>query len=183
MKDEDLKVGISGLKLGKHAFDWQLDESFFEDFNPDLLEKAQLQIDLILNKSETMIEANLYIAGGLILVCDRSLKLFEEPLAVEEQVFFKYGDEPQELSEKIQIIHHNEEELDFAHLIYELVAVSVPMKRLHPDYRDEDEEEEWIYTVEDESFSNGGDSEEGVADPRWAALKQLNFGNSDSEKK
>ncbi len=183
MKDLDFKVGISGLKLGKHTFDWKIDESFFEELNPNLLEKAQLQVDVILSRSETMIEAKTYIIGEVTLACDRSLEPFQEPLSIEEQVFFKYGEEPQELSETVQIIAHNEEELDFAHLVYELVAVAIPMKRLHPNYREEDEDEEWIYTVEDEAEGDGEEAGKEIADPRWAALKQLNFGNSDSENK
>ena len=61
--------------------------------------------------------------------------------------------------------------------------MALPMKRLHPDHRGEEEGDEWIYTVEDEGGEQNEESEADMADPRWAALKQLNFGNSDSENK
>lgn len=182
MKESDFKTGISGLKIGKHAFDWKVDASFFEELNPDLLEDADLKVGLILKKSETMIEADISITGSVVLACDRSLKLFSEELSIDETVYFKYGEEPQELSENIQIIHFNEESIDFSQLIYELVSISIPMKRLHPDYREEDEDDYWVYVVDDEDESEEQSSES--IDPRWAALQQLtsNSKNKDDQK-
>lgn len=167
---KDYIINIAGLKAGKHRFDLSADASLFEEFNPDLLEEANLKVELELQKSERMIEANIFIDGLVSLVCDRSLRVYEEDLSTEERVFFKFGEEAKELSEDVMIIPHQQQEIDFLQLVYELVSITIPMKKLHPDYRDDDED--WVYMSEDEPLE---DSEEQntMADPRWEALKRL----------
>ena len=168
-KEKDYIIKIAGLKTGKHYFDFSVDASLFEEFNPDLLEGANLAVSLELVKSESMIESNVAIQGDIDLICDRSLRSFKEELDIQERVFFKFGEEAKELSEDVMVIPYYQQEIDFLPTVYDLVSVAIPMKKLHPDYREDDEE--WVYVVGDEEAEDS--TEEDIADPRWEALKRL----------
>jgi uncharacterized protein len=172
INDNDYIINIAGIKTGKHTFDLSADASVFESFNPEMLEGARLQVTLELNKSESMIEANIGIEGEVDLICDRSLRPFSEFLDIQERVFYKFGDEAKELSEDVMIIPFHQQSIDFQQLVYELVSVAIPMKKLHPDYRDE-EDEDWVYVVGNDDNDENSTDEDTIADPRWEVLKQL----------
>ena len=61
------------------------------------------------------------------------------------------------------------QEINLAQIIYEYIFISIPMKKVHPNYLTENENEfgEIIYKSEN-------DSSDDAIDPRWDALKKLN---------
>ncbi|MGI9543667.1 MAG: YceD family protein, partial [Cyclobacteriaceae bacterium] len=59
--------------------------------------------------------------------------------------------------------------LDLSQYIYEFVALSVPMKKLHPRFDGEPSEDALVYSSSDEMQT----TEQEATDPRWAALKKL----------
>ena len=58
----------------------------------------------------------------------------------------KFGDEEGELSDEMEIISSNTQRINVARYIYELVNVSIPMKKLHPRYANESAEDQIIST-------------------------------------
>ena len=46
-------IQFSGLKIGKHQFEYQLDNSFFEHFNFEEFNSVAIKVDLILEKKNT----------------------------------------------------------------------------------------------------------------------------------
>ena len=114
-----------------------------------------------------MITLNLKIEGSIELTCDRSLELFDHPIHITKEIIFKYGDEEKELSEDVFVILKSEQEINITSFLYELIMLEVPMKRLHPKFQDESDEDEMVYE------SNNDNSQEDAVDPRWEALKKL----------
>ena len=80
----------------------------------------------------------------------------------------KYGDEAIELSDDVEIIPFNTQQVNVAKYMYEFISVAIPMKKLHPRYNEEIDEDQIIY-------SSNEDEEEDKAeiDPRWIELKKL----------
>ncbi|MFN6945569.1 MAG: DUF177 domain-containing protein, partial [Cytophagaceae bacterium] len=56
---------IDIIKLGdkKHTFNFDITSSFFENFEDSIIETGKLTVDLILDKSSTMIRASFVIKG------------------------------------------------------------------------------------------------------------------------
>lgn len=166
----DFSVNILGLGKGVHQFEFQLEDDFFKKYGQEVVDKGKFAAQVTLDKKETFIEADFKIEGNARLICDRSLDDFDFPISISKRVVFKYGEEPKEISDEIIIITHDQQKLDVGQLMYEFIALEIPIKKLHPRFKDETEDEtegKIIYT------SSAGAPDEEVIDPRWEKLKKL----------
>jgi uncharacterized metal-binding protein YceD (DUF177 family) len=167
------EIQISSLREGTHSFHFELDSRFSESFTNDFFSKPNLKVEIILIVSETMIQANLNINGDTELICDRSLRPFRRPIKENLVHFYKYGEEEAELSDELDVIHPERVSLDFDQLIYDTIALSLPQKKLHPEFEinteSENEEGQLIYSTAREP-----ENEPTERDNRWDILKNLN---------
>lgn len=164
---KEFSVNILGLSKSVHVFDFELNEGFFEKYGQDLVANGKFTAQVSLDKRETFIEADFTITGNAFLVCDRSLEEFDYPLTIKKRVVFKYGEEPKEISDEIIIITPTQDQLDLGQLMYEFIALQIPMKKLHPRFSDDENKDGLVY-----SSSTKEDDNEKI-DPRWEALKKL----------
>jgi uncharacterized protein len=171
MKGQDFQVNIIGLSNKTHTFDYEFGSGFFDIYGRNLLENGQFKAQVTLAKSETMIEANFHIEGSAHLICDRSLEPFDYPMDIDKKIVFKFGQEEKELSDEIVVITREHERLDLGQYMYELIGVSLPMKRLHPKFQDDELEESDIQLVYKSPVDDTGDDD--AIDPRWEKLKKL----------
>jgi uncharacterized protein len=162
------RVNIVGLSYSVHKFDFQLDNSFFEQYGTEIVSSGRLEAEITLDKHETFIEADFSIRGTVKLTCDRSLEPFDEALDIHKKVMFKYGEAPGEISDEIIIISRDETSLELGQLMYEFIAVAVPIKKLHPKFRSEE-----AGTEEGKIVYRASTGEEPSVDPRWEALRKL----------
>ena len=165
------RVDIVGLQNKKYEYDFEAGAAFFESFEKSLVKKANLKVEVSLEKTETMVLVDFRIRGFVNLVCDRSLEEFDHPTDIREKFIFKFGEEDTERDDNLVIIPANTQSIDLSKYIYELVSLSIPMKKIHPLYRDNDndsEETKFIYTS---SAKDDEDKED--SDPRWAVLNDL----------
>jgi len=170
------KVNIVGLTNTIHRFEFEVGNDFFSRYGTQLLSEGALVADVTLDKRDTFIDATFAIKGTTKLVCDRSLDPFDFPIKTEKKLVFKYGDADEEISDEIVMINRDSESLELGQYIFEFIALEVPIKKLHPRYRDEEDEDDTsegkiIYTSKS---SDTNDPEEGGdVDPRWEILKKL----------
>ena len=166
---ERYRVNILGLSLSIHHFEYDLGSEFLKKYDAGLVSEGSFKAQVDLDKRETFLDANFSIKGSVKLVCDRSLDEFDYPIDVSPKIIFKYGDEDKEISEDVVMIHHGTESLELGKFIYEFIALAIPMKKLHPRFEDETEDEGGIiYT------SESGEEKKDEIDPRWEMLKKLN---------
>lgn len=163
-------INIIGLSNKIHHFNYEIGDEFFRRYGTDLISSGSFHIDVSLDKHETFIEVEFSIKGKALLTCDRSLETFEEPLETTSKVVFKFGEENREISDEIIIIQRDTVSLELGQFIYEFIGLAIPMKRLHPRFRDEEEdtaEGKIVYSSDTETEN------EGETDPRWEKLKKL----------
>ncbi len=167
-----LSVNIIGLSQKAYQFDYQFGDEFFMQYGADLVSGGHFAAHVTLDKHETFIEASFKINGKAGLICDRSLDPFDYPVDMDKKIVFKYGEEEIELSDEIIVISAERVSLDIGQYIYEFIALSIPIKKLHPRYANETEDEgegKLIYS----SFDNNIEKESDTIDPRWEKLKKL----------
>lgn len=169
-------VNIVGLKNTVHHFEFEVENDFFSHYGTGLLSEGSLKAEVALDKRETFIEATFSVRGTVRLICDRSLDPFDHPIKADKKLVFKYGDTDEELSDEIVLIHRDSESLELGQYIFEFIALEVPMKKLHPRFRDEEDEDDGtegkiIYSSQasDEAHPDKGED----IDPRWEKLKKL----------
>ena len=165
---EAYRVNIQGLSNNIHHFDYHFGDEFFRKYGADLVSSGDIKAQVSLDKHETFIEGNFDLKGSIKLVCDRSLDEFDYPIAIDRKIIFKFGHEPGEVSDEIIVIDFNTVSLELGQYMYEFINLAVPMKKLHPRFEQDDEEEEGII------YSSETEDKEEETDPRWDKLKNLN---------
>ena len=174
------KINIIGLTNGAHQYNFDIDNSFFEKHPHDDIKGSNCIIELILKKSTYQIVAELNIKGTITLECDRSVEEFKHVLNEQIEVFFKYNEKNEEIDDTLFHITSTLETLEFEDIFYQSIGISIPMKKIHPDYIEEDDfdeeaEEVLIYSSEDSEEIEDNDD---ICDSRWEALKNLSIDNN-----
>jgi uncharacterized protein len=173
---KQFSIPFTGLKIGKHQFDFEIDNSFFDAFEYSLVKKGTLKAEVELDKQETMLILQFRIDGTIILDCDKCLAGFNSPISIQERQIVKFAeDELQSDDLEIIILNKKESEIDISGLIYEFITVSVPYIKICEENGDGKRcDQEMIARLE--SLVVGAQKEEEQQqdeDPRWAALKKL----------
>lgn len=115
------------------------------------------------------------------LICDRSLKEFEQIIDSEismnfladTNLFMLAGDDKISPNNEI-IIHEDTRKIDITDEVLEQLAVALPMKRISPEYEDKEIDE--IFPEISDKISKEEKKENDV-DDRWSALKNIKFNN------
>lgn len=167
-------IPFTGLKIGKHQFDYQLDNSFFECFDYAEYNSANIKVDLVLEKKNTLLELYFKHKGTVNVPCDITGEDFDLPVKGKLKLIVKFGEEFNNENEEMLILPHGEFQVDISQYVYEMIVLSVPAKRIHPGVEDGSLETDAIETLEKLSPKIDEEKEqEDEIDPRWAELKKL----------
>jgi uncharacterized metal-binding protein YceD (DUF177 family) len=164
----DYSVNILGLSQKTHSFEFGLGNAFFKKYGIEVVSEGQFEAKVELDKRETLIEADFEIEGKASLVCDRSLEAFDHHMKINRKVIFKFGETFQEVSDEVIIIPVDLDQLDVGQLMYEFIVLEVPIKKIHPRFQDDEEEQN-----EEGKLIYQSDKNEDEIDPRWEQLKKL----------
>lgn len=169
-------IAFSGLKDGKHEFQFEINKEFFQLFDTEQeFTSPVIHAEVLMDKHSTFLEFNIHISGSVQLICDISNDDFSHPIENEIKVLVKFGTEYDDSDVDVITISDNAHAFNVAQLIYEDVMLSIPMKKVSPDLSEEDLQILEKFSPKDESFleSKGEKEEETEVDPRWEALKRL----------
>lgn len=177
-KDEGkYRVKVKGLKEGVHFFEFNIGTDFFDDFRNSEIKKANIRVDLTLNKEPQNLELDFRIKGFASVVCDRCLEIFELPLSSHQILFVKFGEKTIDDGSDVMILSNDDEEIDLTQILYEFTSLSLPLKKVHPV--DENGEstcnEEMLKKLKKLSPSSN-DSDKTI-NPGWDELKKIKFNN------
>lgn len=161
---------IHGLEDKSHEYEFEGTDTFFQEFEQDIVEGGRFKVKVLLEKNATLIRLNLDITSHLRLQCDRSLDIYEETFNSREMHIFKFGSTAAEVSEDLEVIPFGTHKINIANLLFDYILLQVPMKKLHPRFRSEDTPEEGTLVYKDPDFK---EEQEEIQDPRWAALINL----------
>ena len=172
---KEYTIPFVGLKLGKHHFDYQIDKAFFELFEYDDFNDANVQIDLVLEKKTTLLELHFEVSGTVNVNCDLTNEPYDQELESDYKLVVKFGEEYNDEFEDIVILPHGEFEINVAHYIYEQIILSLPAKCVHPGVEDGTLDSDILKKLEELSPKSIEEKEitSKEIDPRWNTLKKL----------
>lgn len=172
-KFENYAIKYTGLKLGKHHFEYQIDNKFFDDFDYQELQKTDIQTFVCLDKKNTQLEFDINIKGTVRVNCDLTLEPFDLP--IENSMFFivKFGDKFEEIDDKLLTIPRGEHEFNIKQYIYECILLALPSKRIHPGVKDGSLNSDILDKLNHHSVENVNKKNTNQTDPRWDKLKTL----------
>lgn len=166
-------IAIRQLENRLHEFRFEIDEEFFSIFQQDLVKKGKVDSLVKIDKHETFMDIKVHLQGVVELICDRSLEKFNFPIELEKEVFFKFGPEPKELSDEVFVITTDTPGINLAQFFYEFIALSIPIKKLHPKFQSTQDESENHLVYSSQTDNSFAETEKENFDPRWEELKKL----------
>lgn len=172
MKHKEYDIPFSGLKEGQHEFSYQIENTFFESFGYEEFNDSSINVDVLMNKTSTMMELEFKAAGVVNVQCDLTGEPFDQPVASFIELVVKFGDTYNDEDDEILIIPHSEHKVNVAQYIYEMLVLAVPQKRVHPGIADGTLKSEALDRLDALRPKEKKDNKEDN-DPRWDALKKL----------
>lgn len=167
-------ISFSGLSIGYHDFEFEINEKFFACFTDSEIQNGQVKVLITMEKQERMLVFDFSISGYVEVMCDRCSGEFNQPISGNEVLIFKFGDTYFEESEDVVVIPRGEHQVNVSTYIYEFINLLVPYHRVH---------------AEDGLGNTGCDPEvlkkleelspKGHHDKRWDALEGLQFDTTD----
>ncbi|MDB5020256.1 MAG: hypothetical protein JWQ28_1383 [Pedobacter sp.] len=172
---KQFSIPFTGLKIGKHQFEFEVDNSFFDAFEYSLVKKGNLKASVELDKQETMLILQFHIEGTIELDCDKCLSFFNAPVNISERQIVKFAEDNLESDDlEIIILNKKESEIDISGMMYEFINVSVPYVKVCEENGEGSQcDKEMIAKLESLTSANKEEEENTNDDPRWAALKKL----------
>jgi uncharacterized metal-binding protein YceD (DUF177 family) len=182
-------ISLKNLSAGLHTYEYELDRKFFDSIDGDEVKKGNVKVAVTVRRTSSTFEFNFDIKGVVQIPCTRCLDDMNQEVDTRNRLIVKFGKEYSEESDEIVIIPEDEGEINIAWFLYEFIALTIPIKHVHPagecnrivssklrkhravstDEGDEDE----VDTGDEEDFTEEEDTS--TNDPRWDTLKGLNI--------
>ena len=167
-------IPFVGLKLGKHQFEFKINKKFFDGFSFDEFESCDVAVNVVLEKKSTMLEINFKHNGTVNVPCDLTGESFDLPIKGKIKLVVQFGDEFNNDNDELLILPHGEHQIDLSQYIYEMIVLSVPLKRVHPGVKDGTLQTEALKKLNELQVKDAKEvTKEDDIDPRWDKLKQL----------
>ncbi len=179
MNRNDFIIQFGGLKEGVHNFVFKINKEFFDLIEYTELSNSNMKVDFELNKMSSMLVLKFVSNGTVELVCDRCLDEFDYQIDFDETIYIKFGEENQEIEADVIFLERGSNEIDILELIYQLIMVNLPIKKIHPDDVDGNStcNPKMLERINGTNLENELEQEE-VVDSRWNELKKLKNGTS-----
>ncbi|MEI8204050.1 MAG: DUF177 domain-containing protein [Bacteroidota bacterium] len=134
MKDtlKQFVIPFSGLKLGNYAYQFILDNTFFEYFENEDIKDANVIVDLQFEKKPNMLILDFSLQGSYNVTCSRCLQNYDQTVDGEERIIVKFGKENEDEPDII-FLPFAESKIDVRNVLYEIAILLLPMVYVHPE--------------------------------------------------
>jgi uncharacterized metal-binding protein YceD (DUF177 family) len=101
--------------------------------------------------------------------------MIDLPIKGKIRLVVNFGEEFNNDNEELLILPHGEHQIDISQYIYEMIVLSVPLKRVHPGIKEGTLQTETLEKLTKLSLKEQKkeSKKEENTDPRWDKLKQL----------
>ena len=167
---EQFTVDLKALTEEVTPLEWELDDQFFEQLEDAQLQQGSVHVSGSIRKAVGFFELELQSVGTVRVPCDRCLEMMDQPVEADLRLIVKMGSEYTD-DDDVITVDEAHPVLDTAWLIYESIALAVPIRHVHQPGDCNVSMSEKLNELS-AARSSDADAEDAV-DPRWAALKGL----------
>jgi uncharacterized metal-binding protein YceD (DUF177 family) len=171
---ERFKIDLKALAEEVTPLEWELDNQFFSHLEGAQLQEGSLHVSGAIRKSVGFYELELHTVGTVVVNCDRCLDPMDQPIDADLQLTVKLGVTNTE-DDDVITVDETHPVLDTAWLIYESIALAVPIQHVHQpgDCNVAMSEKLKEFSA---ARSSDADAQTNI-DPRWEALSKLKIEN------
>ena len=169
---DEFLIPYKGLINGEHNFNFEIGHEFFEAFNKESEITGQFTIKLTLIKDTRMMVLSFDLNGFLESECHRCLEPFKWMMNEQKKLIVKFGMEDSSENDEVIILSEKQDEINIAQHIYDFINLAIPLRIVHPENENGDSgcDIEALRKLEEYKIK-----EKESDDPRWKALKNVNF--------
>lgn len=135
--NEFLLIELNGLTSGKSTIEGSLSKEFFAQFGNKEILNADIDVEIMFNKSGTYLGIDINMQGEVTVECDRCLEDLDLEVDQTALLEVKFGeeasDEPSEGEREVLFLSHSNTELDLSQIVYDYVCLSLPIQRHHEE--------------------------------------------------
>lgn len=190
-KFSQFKLPLKSLPKGTHQFEYHLDKQFFVNMESEDVREADVNVGLVVTYNNDVYDLAFTFTGNVTVLCDRCLDEMLLDIDTTYGIKVKYGEDYREDSDDMMEIPESDNYLNVAYMIYDTVALAIPMKHVHPmgkcnramstllkkhratDLGDADTELDEEMIDEIDNLQADVDNDAPTTDPRWDKLKEL----------
>ncbi len=173
-KTASFKLKLTGIPAETQQFEYPIDDEFFKVMESSEILGGSLKVVLKAKRTQgKSYELHFAINGTIKIVCDRCLDEMPYDVDTTYDLLVKHGEEYNDEDDELLIIPESENEVDLSHVIYDTIALTIPLKHVHPEGECN---EEMSAKLREHGFATEDDDkqeEREVNDPRWSALRNL----------
>ncbi len=167
---ESLKIDLRNLKDSMTTVEYDLKDSYFEYIDAPEVRSGKVRVSLTINKLTDFFELNFHTEGVVMIPCDLCLDDMEQAISCDNRLVARFGTENSE-DDEVVTVAEDEGILDVSWLIYEFIALAIPIKHVHAPGKCNPA---MIQALEEHSADRSSDEESTKPiDPRWEKLKNL----------
>lgn len=163
---KDYTISFSGLTIGEYEFDFEVDNTLFEEYENEDILGAEVSLNVLLKKEERIMSFDFSFEGILNVLCDRCLEPLDIDVRGVNTLLVKFGDENKEEDDDVIVISNKENKINLSQYIYEYILMQKPMQCVHKEGECNKDMLDRINKIDEITES---------IDPRWESLKDIKF--------
>ena len=168
---EAFKIDLKGLTAGEWSAEYALDDEFFRLLDVSEVSGGALHVSVSIRKATGFHELRLHSEGTVTVACDLCLDDMQQPITADSRLTVRLGDVTNSEDDDVVTVDENEGMLDTSWLIYESIALAIPIKHVHAPGKCNSAMTRKLEELS--GAARSGEEEAEAVDPRWAALQKL----------
>lgn len=161
------------MPAGNQQFSYLVDTEFFSKMESADIHAGKVYVELNVKHDGDIFDLSFKMNGEIIISCDRCLDDMPLNVDTDYHLVVKYGEEYNDESDETLIIPESYNDLDLSSIIYDTIALTIPLKHIHPEGECNAEMTAQLNQHLASISDSESDSEEVKTDPRWDALRSL----------
>ena len=171
----EFEIAFVGLKPGVHEFNYEITDSFFEEYGEQDFTDCKATIKLLLEKTTNFMMLRFQVGGTVKVVCDRCnsdlpMNLFEDFTVTVKAVENAEEMNDTEEDPDVYYISRGESHLNGAPMIFEFINLRVPTQK---ECQYENMDGPYCNPAAREVLNNLRQAEEERDNPLWKGLDKF----------
>ena len=167
---EQFKIDLKSLNEGDGAFEFDLDNAYFEAIDAPVVRRGRLHTSLSIRYTTGCYELDFCTRGTVVLPCDLCLDDMDQEIDTEDHLKVKFGEGNSE-DDDLVILSEDEGILDVSWYIYESIELSIPLRHVHAPGKCNPP---MMKILKEHSAARSGyGDDDAPMDSRWESLSKL----------
>ena len=167
---KDFNIRLNGIKNNSSYF-FEIKNSFFSEYNFSDIKEGHLNININVKKNNSSYLLGISIIGEIYnLLCDICADRIIIPIEEQVSIILRENENHIESNHEIIYIRPNQNVFNIKDILFEIITLSIPNKRVHRGDRDSKCDQKMLKTIKKYIIQ---DKVKNTPDPRWEVLKNI----------